>query len=39
MQGLRPYTEIANNVNEAIEVTLDNPANDYEKLEKVGMGG
>ena len=39
VQGLRPYSEIANNVQEAIEVSLDNPADDYERMEKLGKGG
>ena len=38
VQGLRPYSEIANNVKKAIEVTLDNPVNDYQRLEKLGQG-
>ena len=39
VEGLRPHEEIANVVQEAIEVKTTNPRTDYEQLGKLGKGG
>ena len=39
IEGLRPHDEIANVVQEAIEVKTINPRTDYEQIGKLGKGG
>ena len=39
VEGLRPHSEIANVVKEAIEMKTSNPNDDYERMEEVGAGG